>query len=98
MLQAKSPYSLSEFVRAEFMEFFKGDNYREDFIKLKNHLKSFDVTVPTLYKQYTELCEDGGVTFMDFGIDVDFNNCIDGYIVVDIKKIKESKRQRYINV
>jgi hypothetical protein len=33
---------------------------------------------------------------MDFGVDADFNNCIDGYILVDIRKIKESKRQRYI--
>ncbi|MCX6073074.1 MAG: lysophospholipid acyltransferase family protein [Campylobacterales bacterium] len=97
LLCAKSPYRLSEFVRVEFMEFFKGDNYKEDFMRLKNHLKSFDVGVPTLYKQYTELCEEGGIKFMDFGIDVDFNNCIDGYIVVDIRKIKEAKRQRYIN-
>jgi hypothetical protein len=42
------------------------------------------------------LCEEGGVEFMDFGIDTEFNNCIDGYILVDIRKIKEVKRQRYI--
>jgi hypothetical protein len=34
---------------------------------------------------------------MDFGIDVDFNNCIDGYILVEIGKIKEAKRLRYIH-
>ncbi len=96
MLRAKSPYHLSEFVRAEFTAFFKGDDYDEDFRRLKNYLKSFDLSVPTLYKQYTELCEEGGVEFIDFGIDVDFNNCIDGYILVDIRKIKEVKRQRYM--
>ncbi len=96
MLRAKSPYQLSEFVQAEFTDFFKGDDYDEDFRRLKNYLKSFDLSVPTLYKQYTELCEEGGVEFIDFGIDVDFNNCIDGYIMVDIRKIKEAKRQRYM--
>lgn len=96
MLKAKSPYHLSEFVRAEFTAFFKGDDYNEDFRRLKNYLKSFDLSVPTLYKQYTELCEEGGVEFIDFGIDVDFNNCIDGYILVNIRKIKEAKRQRYM--
>jgi len=96
MLRAKSPYHLSEFTEVEFSEFFKGDDYNEDFKRLKNYLKTFDLGVPTLYKQYTELCEEGGVEFMDFGIDVDFNNCIDGYIVVDIRKIKEAKRQRYM--
>lgn len=96
MVRAKSPYLLSEFVQAEFTDLFKGDDYNEDFIRLKNYLKTFDLSVPTLYKQYTELCDEGGVKFMDFGIDVDFNNCIDGYIVVDIQKIKEVKRQRYM--
>ncbi len=96
IMKAKSPYRLSEFVQSEFATFFKGDDYTEDFKRLKNYLKAFDLNVPTLYKQYTELCEEGGVTFMDFGIDVDFNHCIDGYIVVDIRKIKEEKRQRYI--
>lgn len=96
MVKAYSPYRLSEFVDDEFSHFFSGDNYNEDFRRLKNYLKSFDVSVPTLYKQYTELCEEGGIEFMDFGIDVDFNNCIDGYIVVDIRKIKEDKRKRYM--
>lgn len=97
MVRAKSPYRLSEYVQNEFKDLFVGDNYSEDFRVLKDYLKALDVSVPTLYKQYSELCEEGGVQFMDFGIDTDFNNCIDGYILVDIRKIKEAKRQRYIN-
>lgn len=96
MLKAHSPYRLSQYVESDFSTFFKGDDYQEDFKRLKNYLKSFDVSVPTLYKQYTELCEDGGVEFIDFGIDVEFNNCIDGYILVDIRQIKEEKRKRYM--
>lgn len=96
MVKAKSPYHLTEYVQNEFQSLFCGDNYIEDFKRLKDYLKAFDVTVPTLYKQYSELCEEEGVEFMDFGIDSEFNNCIDGYILVDINKIKESKRQRYI--
>ncbi len=96
MVRAKSPYRLSDYVQAEFDGLFAGDDYHEDFRRLKDYLKSVDVSVPTLYKQYSELCEDGGVEFMDFGIDADFNNCIDGYILVNISKIKEAKRQRYI--
>jgi putative hemolysin len=96
-MRAKSPYHLSEFVQAEFTALFRGDDYTEDFTRLKSYLKAFDLSVPTLYKQYTELCEEGGVEFMDFGIDVDFNNCIDGYIVVDIRKIKEAKKKRYMH-
>lgn len=97
LVKARSPYKLSEFVKQEFSTLFVGDDYNEDFRRLKNYLKSFDVGIPTLYKQYTELCEEDGAVFMDFGIDVDFNNCIDGYIMVDIRKIKEEKRKRYMH-
>lgn len=97
MVKAKSPYRLSEYVQNEFKDLFSGENYNDDFRVLKDYLKALDVSVPTLYKQYSELCDEGGVEFMDFGIDTDFNNCIDGYILVDIRKIKEAKRQRYIN-
>ncbi len=97
IVRAKSPYRLSEYVQNEFKSLFSGDNYNDDFRILKDYLRALDVSVPTLYKQYSELCEEGGVQFMDFGIDTDFNNCIDGYILVDIRKIKEAKRQRYIN-
>ena len=56
-----------------------------------------DVTVPTLYKQYSELCEPGGVQFCGFNIDPHFSNCVDGFILVKVDKIKESKRERYID-
>jgi putative hemolysin len=75
---------------------FSYKNYKDDFKNLKNHLKLMDVSVPTLYKQYSELCEDGGIEFQEFNIDPDFSNCIDGFIIVNIDKIKDSKKQRYI--
>jgi putative hemolysin len=95
-LKAKTPYRLSQLVKKEFEELFAGDDYLEDFKRLKEYLRAFNVTVPTLYKQYSELCEEGGARFIDFGIDTCFNDCVDGYILVDVRKIKESKRKRYI--
>ena len=97
LLKARAPYRLSHYVKKEFDELFEGENYVADFKRLREYLRAFNVTVPTLYKQYSELCEGNGVRFMDFGIDTDFNDCIDGYIIVDIKKIKDAKRKRYIN-
>lgn len=34
--------------------------------------------------------------FADFGVDADFGFCIDGLVVVDIRRVKARKRQRYI--
>jgi putative hemolysin len=75
---------------------FTYDDYKEDFKLLKTKLKSMDLTVPTLYKQYSELCEEGGIKFYDFNVDPDFSNCIDSFIVVELEKIKKSKLERYM--
>jgi putative hemolysin len=77
-------------------EFFQNE-YRESLGELKRKLKEMDSTIPTLFKQYTELCEEDGIQFLDFGIDRDFNDAIDGFILVHVDKIKETKRKRYIS-
>jgi len=71
-------------------------DYQEDLVQLKSTLSEMGCSIPTLYKQYTELCEPGGVQFMDFGVDPEFNDCVDGLVVVDISTIKSSRYQRYI--
>lgn len=97
LVSARSPYQLSTLAQDDGKSLFIGDDYAEDFRRLKEYLRAFNVTVPTLYKQYSELCEAGGITFMDFGIDAEFNNCIDSYILVNVSKIKAAKRKRYID-
>ncbi|MEG0006729.1 MAG: GNAT family N-acyltransferase [Aeromonas sp.] len=76
---------------------FEGQDYGADLKLLKARLGNLGCAIPTLYKQYSELCEPGGVQFMDFGIDPDFNHCIDGLVWVDIHRIKPHKRERYIH-
>ncbi|MGY3903187.1 lysophospholipid acyltransferase family protein [Aeromonas lusitana] len=76
---------------------FEGQDYGADLKLLKARLDNLGCAIPTLYKQYSELCEPGGVQFMDFGIDPDFNHCIDGLVWVDIHRIKPHKRERYIH-
>lgn len=75
---------------------FSGQDYRADFTTLKSMLAAMGVSVPTLYKQYTELCGPGGVYFLDFNVDPAFSGCIDGLVVVDIGLLKPQKRKRYI--
>lgn len=91
-----APYNLDQETLANMELLFAGDNYKADFRILKEQLEFLGVSVPTLYKQYSELCEDGGVRFLDFGVDADFNYCIDGLVLVDIEFVKAKKRKRYI--
>lgn len=63
---------------------------------MNSELKKLGVKVPTLYKQYVELCTEQGCHFIDFNIDPNFNNCIDSLVMIELKNITEKKRQRYI--
>ena len=92
----KNPYYLSSEMKAYCESIFSGDDYRADQRVLKEELGYMGYKIPTLYKQYAEVCDEGGVKFLDFGYDKDFNNCIDGFIVVDLHQMKESKKKRYI--
>ncbi|MEW9798729.1 GNAT family N-acyltransferase [Alteromonas sp. CYL-A6] len=90
---AKRPYQISN----DVLHTFSGDNYKQEFCTLKHLLANMGVNVPTLYKQYTEVCEPGGAAFLNFNVDPDFNDCIDGLITVDMHKLTEKKRRRYLS-
>ncbi len=96
LARSRSPYLIDKDTENAIADIFCGNDYREDFSRLRQQLEFLGVTVPTLYKQYSELCEPGGVSFLDFGIDPDFNYCIDGLVLVDTKQVKLRKRERYI--
>jgi len=93
---SRNPFSFSQ-PMASLEKEFCGTDYKADFRKLKSLLANLGTTIPPLYKQYTGLCEPGGVVFLDFNIDPAFSNCIDGLVIVDIKKLKEAKRKRYMD-
>jgi hypothetical protein len=97
LAKSKKQFSLPENFKPELDEMFNGKNYKEDLRILKNRLKPMGFTVPVLYKHYSDLCEDGGVKFLDFGYDESFSDCLDGLILVDLTLIKKEKKERYIN-
>ncbi len=93
---SRSPFTLNQPAMEQLKTQFSGDDYKADFTQLKHLLANMGTSVPTLYKQYSELTEKGGVQFIDFGVDKDFNDCIDGLVLLDITTLKAKKRQRYL--
>ena len=65
--------------------------------KLLKALKSAGVKLPVLFKQYTDLCQPGGVGFIDFAVDPNFNNCVDGLIWLELAQMKAQKKAKYID-
>lgn len=91
-----TPYAIKQETTEDLQKLFCGNDYKEDFKTLKQQMDFLNCTVPTLYKQYADVCEEGGVRFLDFGVDADFNFCVDGLVLVDMNYLKEKKRSRYI--
>lgn len=92
---SRNPFSFSMPVEHLAKEFV-GNDYRGDLRRLKSLLTNLGTAIPPLYKQYAELCEPGGVRFIDFNIDPAFSNCVDGLVIVDLLALKEQKRNRYV--
>lgn len=92
---ARNPVVLDGEQRLRLNELFNAETVEGNFRILKAQLASQGLAVPTLYKQYTELCEPGGVRFLDFGVDPLFGHCVDGLVLVDLEKLKPRRRQRY---
>jgi putative hemolysin len=95
LVQARQPFTISEESLAIAKQEFSGD-YSASLKKLNALLALEGVKLPTLFKQYAELCDDKGCRFIDFNIDPLFADCIDAFIFVDISKVKDKKRQRYM--
>lgn len=91
-----TPYSIKPDTEKAIAALFSGEDYKEDFKRLKQQMDCLNCAVPTLYKQYADVCEEGGVRFLDFGVDADFNFCVDGLVLVDMHYLKQKKRQRYL--
>jgi putative hemolysin len=96
LAKAYFPYQPTAAEQANVDLILQGEGYKTDFVALRQQLSNMNVTVPTLYKQYADVCEADGVRFIDFNIDADFGYCIDGLVMVDLHSLKPAKRKRYL--
>lgn len=96
LAESKRQYNVSERQSIKYQNIFNSGTAKDDYKILKKMLKPYGFTIPVLYKHYSDLCDTGGVRFLDFGTDPDFENCIDGLILVEVDLIKEEKKQKFL--
>jgi len=92
---ANMPFRLSEQAKLRLTDLFADSNAEEGMSILKTQLNHMGFSVPTLFKQYTRLCNPGGAQIFDFNIDPNFNHCIDGLIVLDLTQFTEKNKKRF---
>lgn len=91
-----NPYIIRDDRKHALSDKFPGDDFKTEFALLKSTLSHMNLSVPTLFKQYTDVSTADGVQFAGFNIDPDFSNCVDGLIVVDLERLKPKRRRRYL--
>ncbi len=94
--QPKHTFVFTPTEQALLQQLFEGKDYTQDLQVLKAELQQLGVKLPPLFKQYSELCEPGGVQFACFSIDPAFNNSIDALLIVDLHQLKPRRKQRYL--
>ena len=73
-----------------------GSNIEDDFAAMREQLRHMQINIPTLYRQYADLCDKGGVSFSAFNVDAAFSMCLDSFVMVDLTAIKPAKYERYV--
>ncbi|MEO8672302.1 MAG: GNAT family N-acyltransferase [Tahibacter sp.] len=94
---ARNPFRVSENIARQADALLDGVDPRAALSILKQQLAVSDTAIPTLYRQYVDLCEPDGVRFLAFGVDPQFGGCVDGLIRLDLSRLKPAKRARYLN-
>jgi len=96
LARARNPYVISDPVADAARAAWSGRSVGEGLSVLKQQLAGMNAQLPTLYRQYADLCEPEGVRFLDFGVDPAFGGCVDGLVRLDLAHLRAVKRARYV--
>ncbi|MCX8105401.1 MAG: lysophospholipid acyltransferase family protein [Ignavibacterium album] len=96
-VNSRNPFTTSESSLINFNKIFNNGDYNKELLILKSQLNNLGHSIPTLFKQYADLCIPGGVQFLAYNIDNNFSNCVDALVLLDLTYLKENKRKRYID-
>lgn len=93
---SKTPFVLEPHIQ-EALDLEMAECDRDtSFKRLQAAFASENCKMPVLFKQYAALFEEGGFMLMDFGVDPEFGNCVDGLFIADLQRLKAAKRKRYL--
>ncbi len=97
LARARNPFVISAAIETAAKAAWSGRSVSEGLVLLRERLAGLDAQLPTLYRQYADLCEPAGVRFLDFGVDPAFGGCVDGLARLDLAQLRPHKRARYVD-
>ena len=98
LAMARHPFVLAKDTCARLQARYAQLDREQGLALLQETFSQAGHRIPVLYRQYTALFEEGGFQVLAFGLDPDFSDCLDGFCMTDLNRLKASKRARYITV
>lgn len=95
-VSAKNPFYMSATSIDALHHMYKGLDREQGFKLLRQTLSEKGLVVPPLYKHYMEAASPEGVNVCAFNVDADFCDCVDGFVMVELQKLKPKKQKRYL--
>ena len=92
----RTPFCVSNSLEVQQASEMPGDDFQTDLTTLQSALAAQDLTIPLLFKHYSQATSKDGVSFSAFNVDPAFSNCVDAFVIADLTRLLPKKKRRYL--
>ena len=92
----RTPFCVSNSLEAQLANEMPGDDFQTDLTTLQSALAAQDLTIPLLFKHYSQATSKNGVSFSAFNVDPAFSDCVDAFVMADLTRLLPKKKRRYL--
>ena len=92
----RTPFCVSNSLEVQLATEMPGNDYQTDLTALQSALAAQDLTIPLLFKHYSQATSKDGVSFSAFNVDPAFGDCVDAFVIADLTRLLPKKKRRYL--
>ena len=92
----RTPFCVSDLLEARLVNEMPGDDFQTDLTALQSALAAQNLTIPLLFKHYSQATSKDGVSFSAFNVDPAFGDCVDAFVMADLTRLLPKKKRRYL--
>ncbi|MBL6694463.1 MAG: GNAT family N-acetyltransferase, partial [Luminiphilus sp.] len=92
----RTPFCVSDSLEMQLTNEMPGEDSQTDLTTLQALLKAQELTIPLLFKHYSQATSIDGVSFSAFNVDPAFGDCVDAFVIADLTRLLPKKKRRYL--
>jgi putative hemolysin len=92
----RTPFCVSDALEAQLANEMPGNDFQTDLTTVQSALAAQNLTIPLLFKHYSQATSKDGVSFSAFNVDPAFGDCVDAFVIADLTRLLHKKKRRYL--